>query len=534
MTRPHPLLALALVGCLDLQPPAPSVTPQLTSLRANAASLDAVPRVPELQVSFDRAMAPPEASSVMLFREALSPALVTDARDGVVSLGRLANRVPLRVQRDGSNPARWRLRTEAVLPPSIPLTLVFSERTRSVEGRPLTDDGDGGMRSTGVSLQVIDAPRAGPVLTPALLDAPVDADVALLWLRSDRPVRVLRPDGVTLLGDDHSSIATRVEADERTPDGVTRVLRVTPSRPLRAGVTYSWSVASVASRTALAAEEVPWSMPTAASSTREALRLIDGVVCASGEQSLGGGCVERGDRALVVRAATTAAAVTRLEVTSGDGRRVTVAPLGTTHRLRVGPLPAASELRWRLEAWDPGGRLRDAREGTIRTADAAPRVRIAEVLARPHSSSAQEFIEVVNEEDAAVSLAGWALDSGGARSVLPEGATVAAQGRAVIVGASFDPRGVARANDPAVEAGARVIVVRGSLAGRGLRDTGAELSLVTAEGLVVSRYPGTAPELLPQEGVSVVRADTELDEEDPASWVRSRDGASSPGGPDAR
>jgi hypothetical protein len=34
--------------------------------------------------------------------------------------------------------------------------------------------------------------------------------------------------------------------------------------------------------------------------------------------------------------------------------------------------------------------------------------------------------------------------------------------------------------------------------------------------------------------VSVVRADTELDEEDPASWVRSRDGASSPGGPDAR
>ena len=55
---------------------------------------------------------------------------------------------------------------------------------------------------------------------------------------------------------------------------------------------------------------------------------------------------------------------------------------------------------------------------------------------------------------------------------------------------------------------------------------------MTATGLVVSRYPGTAPELLPQEGVSVVRADTDLDEEDPAAWVRSRDGASSPGGPD--
>jgi len=532
MNRPPALLALALAGCLDLQAPPPSVTPQLTGLRANAASLDAVPRVPELHVSFDRAMAPPEASSVMLFREALSPALVTDARDGVVSIGRLANRVPLRVQRDANDPARWSLRTEEVLPPSIPLTLVFSERTRSVEGRPLTDDGDGGVRSTGVALQVIDAPRAGPVLTPALLDATVDSDAPLLWLRADRPVRVLRADGVTLLGDDRSTIATRVEADERTPDGLTRVLRVTPTRALRAGVTYGWSVAGVASRGAIAAEAVPWSMPVAAPSTREPLRWIDGVVCASGEQPLGGGCVERGDRALVVRAATTAAAVARLELSSGEGRRVALALSGTTHRLRVSGLAPASELRWRLEAWDLGGRLRDLREGTIRTAEAAPRVRIAEVLARPHSSSAQEFIEVVNEEDSAVSLSGWALDSGGARSVLPDGATVAGRGRVVIVGASFDPRGVARVNDPAVQAGARVIVVRGSLAGRGLRDSGAELSLVTATGLVVSRYPGTAPELLPQEGVSVVRADTELDEEDPAAWVRSRDGASSPGGPD--
>ena len=248
---------------------------------------------------------------------------------------------------------------------------------------------------------------------------------------------------------------------------------------------------------------------------------------------MGGGCVEAGDRALVVRAATSAVAVTRLAVTSGEGRRVAVTVRGTTHRLAIGGLPAASEVQWRLEAWDVGGRLRDVREGTLRTGDAAPRVRIAEVLARPHSTSAQEFIEVVNEEDVSVDLAGWVIESGGSRSVLPAGAAVAGQGRAVVVGAAFDPRGVVRASDSAVQAGARVIVVRGSLAGRGLRDTGAELSLADAAGVVVSRYPGTAPELSPQEGVSVVRADPELDEEDPAAWVRSRDGASSPGGPNA-
>ena len=530
MPRPLCLLAFALAGCLDLQPPTPSIPPQLTALRATVGSLDAVPRVPEFQVSFDRAMAPPEPSSVMLFREPLSSALVTDARDGVVTLGRLANRVALRVQRDGADPARWWLRAAEVLPPSIPLSLVFSERTRSAEGRALTDDGDGGVRATGVALQVGDAPSGGPILTPALLDAPVGADAALLWLRSDRPVRVLRADGVTLLGDDNSTVATRVEADERTPEGVTRVLRVLPLRALRAGVTYAWRLAGLTSRGAIAAEPVPWRLPVTSASSGEVVRLLDGVVCATGEQAMGGACVEAGDHALIVRTATTAAAVTRLTVTSGEGRRVAVTVRGTTHRLAIGGLSAASEVQWRLEAWDVGGRLRDAREGTLRTADAAPRVRLAEVLARPHSTSAQEFIEVVNEEDVPVDLAGWVIESGGARSVLPAGAAVAGQGRAVVVGAAFDPRGVLRANDPAVQAGARVIVVRGSLAGRGLRDTGAELSLIDAAGVVVSRYPGTAPELSPQEGVSVVRADPELDEEDPAAWVHSRDGGSSPGG----
>ena len=529
--NPTLFLAPALAGCLDLEVPSRAGSPQLTTLQANADSLDAVPRVPELRVAFDRAMAPPEPSSVMLFREALTPALVTDARDGVVSIGRLANRVPLRVQRDAADPARWTLRAAEVLPPSIPLTLVFSERARSVEGRALTDDGDGGVRSTGVALQVIDAPRAGPVLSPAVLDT-VDADAAVLWLRADRPVRVLSPDGVGLAGDDGRIVATRVEADERTPDGVTRVLRVTPTRAMRPGVTYGWRVEALSSRGAIAAEAIPWRM-LATTPMVEPVRFVDGVVCAAGEALMGGACVEPGDRAMVVRAATTTLAVTRLAVTSSAGRAVSVGARGTAHRLRVTGLPPASEVQWRLEAWDPGGRLRDVREGALRTPAAAPRVRIVEVLARPHSTSAQEFVEVHNEEDAAVSLEGWALESGGARSALPAGASVPGRGRAVIVGASFDPRGVARANDPAVQAGARMVVVRASLAGRGLRDTGAELSLTDAAGLVVSRYPGTAPELSPQEGVSVVRADPELDEDDPAGWVRSRDGASSPGGDNA-
>ncbi|MDB4928981.1 MAG: hypothetical protein JWM10_1465 [Myxococcaceae bacterium] len=533
MPRTQSFALLALAGCLDLtrpaEPPSAPVSPQLTSLRANAASLDAVPRVPEIEVAFDRAMAPPEAASVMLFREALTAALVADARDGVVSLGRLDHRVPLRVQRDPSDPARWSLRAAEVLPPSTPLTLVFSERTRSVEGLTLTADLDGGVQATGVALQVVDAPAAGPLLTPALADA-VDAEVVLLWLRADRPVRVLRADGVSLVGDDGSAVATRVEADERTPDAVTRVLRVTPARALRAGVTYAWRVEGLSSRGAVAAEAIPWRLLAAEPGAGEAVRFVDGVVCAAGEVAMSGACVELDDRAMTVRAATSAPAVVRLAVTLGGARRVTVTARGTTHRLALRELAPDVDAQWRLEAWDPAGHLGDVREGALRTSAAQPRVRLVEVLARPHSTSAQEFVEVSNEEDAEASIGGWVLESGGSRSVLPEGAAVPGRGRAVIVGAAFDPRGVARANDPAVRAGARVIVVRGSLAGRGLRDTGAELALSNAAGLTVSRFPGTAPELLPQEGVSVVRADAELDEDDPAGWVRSRDGASSPGG----
>lgn len=533
MLRPKALLLLVSVGCLDLEPPANTNPPQITSLRANAGSLDAVPRVPAITLQFDRAMAPPEPSSVMLFREPNSSALVADARDGVVSLGRLANRVSLRVLPDPAQPSRWTLSAAEVLPPSTPLTLVFSERTRSVQGRPLIEDPDGGLQGLGVAMRVIDAAEAGPVLTPAITDAPVDVDVATLWLRADRPVRVLRADGISLVGGDHTVVTARTEADATSSDGLARVLRVTPSRPLRAGETYAWRVTGVVSRAAVAAEEVPWRV-LAGSSQPTAVALVDGVVCATGEVAAGGACLERGDRTVSMRAATTAPSVVRLGVTDGRWRWSAVGALGATHRLRVTGLPSASSLRWRLEAWDVAGRMRDAREGTVTTAEAAPRVRIDEVLARPHSSSAQEFVELVNDDEAAVSLEGWVLDGGGARSTLPAGARVPGRGRAVLVGATFDPRGVERSDDPAVQAGAQVIVVRGSLAGRGLRDTGADLALLTAAGVVVSRYPGSATELLPREGVSAVRADVELDEEDPASWVFSRDGRSSPGGVNAR
>lgn len=528
MSRPKALLLLASVGCLDLEAPSTSATPQITSLRANAGSLDAVPRVPAITLQFDRAMADPEPSSVMLFREAPSSGLVADARDGVVTLGRLANRVPLRVVPDPATPSRWTLRVAEVLPPSIPLTLVFSERTRSAAGRPLIEDPDGGLQGTGVAMRVIDADRAGPVLTPTATEAPVD--VATLWVRADRPVRLLRADGVSLVSDDGSAVAARVEADELTADGTTRLLRVTPARALRAGTSYGWRVAAAVSRGAIPAEEVPSRLAAGPSQPSSPVALVGGVVCATGEYEASGGCLERGDRGAVVRAATTAPAVARLSVTDGRWRWSTAGALATTHRLRVTGLPPATELRWRIEAWDAAGRLRDAREWTFETAPSSPRVRIDEVLARPHSSSAQEFVEVVNEEETAVSLEGWVLDAGGSRSALPAGARVAGRGRAVIVGASFDPRGVERSGDPAVQAGAQVIVVRGSLAGRGLRDAGADLALLAANGAVVSRYPGSATELLPREGVSVVRADAELDEEDPASWVRSPDGRSSPGG----
>jgi hypothetical protein len=70
------------------------------------------------------------------------------------------------------------------------------------------------------------------------------------------------------------------------------------------------------------------------------------------------------------------------------------------------------------------------------------------------------------------------------------------------------------------------------VAGRGLRDDGADLALLDAAGSAVARVPTGDPGRPPREGVGLVRADTDLDDDDPAAWAYDAEGGCTPGAPD--
>jgi hypothetical protein len=197
--NPALLLAPALAGCLDLDVPSRADSPQLTTLQANADSLDAVPRVPELRVAFDRAMAPPEPSSVMLFREALSPrssptratasspsgASPTASRSGSSATPPTPPAGPSAPPRCSRRPSRSPSSSASAPAPSraapSPTTATAACARPASRSRSST-------------------PRAQGRCSPLPCSTPSTPTPRVLWLRADRPVRVLRADGVGLAG----------------------------------------------------------------------------------------------------------------------------------------------------------------------------------------------------------------------------------------------------------------------------------------------------------------------------------------------
>ena len=72
----------------------------------------------------------------------------------------------------------------------------------------------------------------------------------------------------------------------------------------------------------------------------------------------------------------------------------------------------------------------------------------------------------------------------------------------------------------------------GTLAGHGLVDRGADVWLADATGQPITRAPTGNTLLAPRLGVSVVRADARMSEDDPAGWTYDADDGSTPGAPD--
>ena len=534
-----PLLLLPLVAaCIEApglrRPPSPL---RLEAVASRTGDLDATGRVTALTVRFDRAVAWPSPDALILVRGASSDGLRSDASDGSLSATNASRRIAVRLARDPRDPSVITLDALAPVLPDSELTLLLTPLVRGDDGATLAAP-DAGPRAVAIPLTVAPSRRCGALArVEAVAPGDVPTAVTRVFVRFDRAVRGGRAEQPLALVTEAGVVApARATLDCFDDDGYARCATVAPAAPLAARTVYRVVAAALASRNGAAVEAVLGAVTTG--DRREAARVAwaSAPVCGADERAMEGFCLRVGDRSIELRAATTTAALVRATATplgAPAGPRVAVSAAGTLHALRLPGLRSATMWRLAVEAVGADGRVHALREvAAVWTLARRPRVRVSEVLARPRTTSAQEYVELVSDEAADVDLTGWSIAQGVTRSPLPDGSVLRAMRRAVVVGMAFDPRGDARAGDPPVAPGATVFVTRTGVAGRGLRDDGADLALLDATGNAVARVPAGDPARAPREGVGLVRADTDLDDDDPAAWTYDAEDGCTPGAPD--
>lgn len=153
------------------------------------------------------------------------------------------------------------------------------------------------------------------------------------------------------------------------------------------------------------------------------------------------------------------------------------------------------------------------------------RVVLNEVLANPLGPEPeQEWVELVNAGFTTVQLAGWTLSDGVGESTLPEW-SLPPGGFALVVNESFDATSSVDVAPPPSVALLRVPALGKS----GLSNAGEALSLSSASGQLVSRFPA-----LPKPskgGRSVARISPEAVDVDPSAFAHHAEPGASPGAP---
>jgi hypothetical protein len=238
--------------------------------------------------------------------------------------------------------------------------------------------------------------------------------------------------------------------------------------------------------------------------------------CTAEEQALGPGCVEVLDDRALLRAPP---AETLWWLEAPQPRRLSARP-GQRLTLALGLTPERSfELRgFVLDA--VGTRYELVHHG--RTRAPLRHVVLNEVLANPLGDEpAAEWIEIVNDSELAVDLAGLFLeDSGGAVALPPE--RLEPGEYALLTSALHRGFGA----DIASPESTRLIRLP-SLGTRGLSNSGEALMLVGPEG-VVSRFPAIAA---PTGGVSIARRSPHDHDRDPEAFAPHAPPGASPGLP---
>ncbi len=521
-------------GCLDL-PSSPDLPPPLrvVSVTSPAGALDMLGRLPVLRVRFDHPLPPPSADAVLLVTGDPSDTLRADAARASLPPTLGARRVPAELTRDPEDPTVLVLRATAALLPDTSLVLLVTPRVHGPESTWLSD-GDGGTRAEQWVLQVAPARRCGP-LAVATVPEGVAGSPGRFSVRFDRPVHILRPGtaGAVTLAVDGSTVGVRWSLDCVDPDGLARCAWILPEEPPREGARGMLHLGALADRDGLPVENTPVVV-----FTRRRLSSPDlgtAPVCAMDETVLGRCCLRVGDGWIELRATTPVPAVIRATVVASEGATVHRSALsdpGALQSVRVTGLRPATPYVVSVAVVGADGALAPRTEGWTTTRPALPSVRITEVLARPRGAHTQAYVELANDGDTEVSVGGWTLHFGPKDVALPDGAMVPARGRAVVVGAEYDPRGIPAAGDPSLTPGTPVIAVPGTLSAHGLRSTGADVALRDPTGTLASFVPGADPRRAPRPGVGLVRAELDLPDADPAAWSWDARGGCTPGAPD--
>lgn len=519
---------LALLAC------APEITPTARASLLMALEVDppgetdTVDRVPTFSLRFATPM-PATTDGVWLVDGIATEALRSDARRGALSSSNAAKQLAIDVRRDPIDRHVLLVTPRSPLWPSQRVTLLTNARLVDDFGL-VASESDVEPQPVVRSFRACAPPDCRPLATLAS-PTPSGAPFALesLVVRFDRPiVPAIEAPVVTLVresdGDEVPGVGYLACRDGR----MWRCVRFEPDVELEPDTRYRLALGVLVDTDGRTPAPSTFSVTTGHERSSVRADWVASPVCSPGELVRPPACVAIGHDRITVFARSDRPAMLRVRA----GEWLAESDVGTELTATIAPTaPSAHVPIIAMLVGVDGVVAREVSLGVVQTPPRVGRVRITEVYARPHGASAQEFIELTNDESTAVSLSQFVLRTTTGRSELPD-VSLAPGARAIVIGPTFDVRGDGRAGDPPVAPGAVVVRLERTLAQRGLADRGGDVWIEDAAGFVVSRAPLSHPARAPRVGVSLVRADTRMLESDPASWVYDAGEGATPGAPD--
>ncbi len=526
----HPILLALLIAASCFRPAPPPLPTPLQILEIGvepAAPRDRIARIPTFLIRTDRELAPAGQDTAWLIAGLPTDSLRTDAARGTLSSSAQARRIDATVTVAADDPTQLRVTPRQPLAPDASLVLVIGTRLVAIDGTHLSGQGTtpGTVQEPFRVAPARECPPIARMVFPSITDVPRDART--LMVTFDRPMTTFPLAPLRIVDPSGSEIPLRSRPGCVDPDGGARCLVATPLRALDLATSYRLVLQGLADDGGLEPQLADAQFATrndGATSPMASPGLP--LVCATEETALPPFCLRADRGALVLRGQTT----TPGALLARFGTNEAQSAAGTDHLVRLAM--SGTMLAQSLHVWPVALDGTPSRPLVFAAVDPpGPRapLRITELLAHPRSTSAQEFVEIVNVSSLPFTLHGFRLATPSGSAALPD-TTIESLTRAVIVGASFDPRGAP--GDPAIAAGAQILRLEGTLAGHGLADRGADVWLVDDAGQTVSRAPTSDPTLAPRTGISVVRADPRLDEDDPSGWSYDALDGSTPGLPD--